>query len=79
MILKISKTMSTRVNSAAGSVKAQFPALVRRLILVSPEHGIHEISLTSQAGCAVNTGRTFRLTRRHVPNFSLFTYFGDRQ
>jgi len=79
MVLEIVKTVSARVKTATDSFKAQFPALIRRLYRVFSEHVIQKNSIASQAGCALNVGRRFRLTRSHALNFSLFTYFGDRQ
>ena len=80
MLLDFLKKACRRIRAAAASIKTKIMVLVRRPEPVALRKSrVRMNSLASGKGCKKITGQCCRLTGKHSPVFSLFTFFGDSQ
>jgi hypothetical protein len=80
MLLDFLKKAGSRIKAAVASITTKITALIRRPEPVALQKSrVRMNSLASGKGCKKNTGQCCRLTGKHSPVFSLFTFFGDSQ
>jgi hypothetical protein len=78
MIGEFFRKLVTRAKEVARVLKAQFNALVSKLLPTVPVKIFLVPGISPAMGNAMKMGKRYRLTSDHSPIFSLYTFFGDR-
>ena len=79
MIREFFINLVNRAKKAAHAIRVQCNALSHRLLLSVPRKKFPVPVIFPETGEAMTTGKRYRLTSDHVPVFSPFTFFPDRQ
>jgi hypothetical protein len=78
MIKEFFRKLVTRAKEVARVLKAQFNALVSKLLPTAPLKIFLVPGISTETENAMKMGKRYRLTSDHSPVFSLYTFFGDR-
>jgi len=78
MIKEFFRKLVTRAKEVAQVLKAQFNALVSKLLPTAPVKIFLVPGIPPAMGNAMKMGKRYRQTSDHAPVFSLYTFFGDR-